>query len=263
MTDNPNSGVKPEEIPPVTPTGTETPGTEPEITPSDQTLKPETETPEGTTTVTPGSEVGKPQSRFASRIGELIRENKSLRSQLEGTEEKPEGEGTPISTVPQPIAQPTDTNTPELQRARDFLKTLGYVPREEVQATVKSEIESLEARMILDQERNRLEGAFNGEDGRPKYDHDKVLEHARKTGIYNPEAAYENLYKAELLDWAIKNAQAAGSTTFTEKPSTTTATESGELTREALARILATPEGRKWYEENRPKVLSALQKGEL
>jgi len=248
-----------------TPTDNKVPVTDSETPPSDKTLKPEEGT-EATTTVKPGSgDEPQPQrGRAAQRIGDLIRENKSLRGQLEGTDgDKGEGEVKPETKPLEPITtKPVKDDTPEVQRARDFLSTLGYSPTTEIKQTVKDEIQNMEARMILDSEKMRLEQQYGGSDGRPKYDHEKVMEHARATGIYNPEAAFENLYKAELTDWAIKNAQGAGST-FVEKPTSSTAPETGQLTKESIARILSTPEGRKWYDANREKILSALAKGAL
>jgi len=252
-------GKQDDNSPSATPTDNKVPEPESEeTTPSDKTIKPEEGT-EAATTVKPGSG-DEPQpkiGRAAQRIGDLIRENKSLRGQLEGTDEVPEE-----TKTPEPVSTRPLTDTPELQRAKDFLGNLGYQPASEIKATVKDEIENMEARMILDSERMRLEQAYGGEDGRPKYEHEKVMKHARATGIYNPEAAFENLYKAELTDWAIKNAEGAGST-FVEKPSSSAAPETGQLTKESLARILATPDGRKWYDANRDKILSALSKGDL
>lgn len=248
--------------PSVAPTDIKVPVTESEPTPSDKTLKPDTE-PEATTTVKPGSgdEPQPPKGRAAQRIGDLIRENKSLRGQLEGTADE---ETTTETAVPETVpTTPVAGDTPEIERARSFLKTLGYAPESEIKQTVKDEIEGMEARMILDSEKMRLEQAFDGSDGRPRYEHEKVMDHARDTGIYNPEAAYENLYKAEITDWVIKNAQEGADSTFVEKPSSSSAPETGQLTRESLARILSTPDGRKWYDANREKVLSALSKGDL
>lgn len=261
MTENQTPGVKQEVItPPASPAGTQVPVAAPATTPSDQTIKPGTEATADTTTVKPGSaddttpDLG---GRAAQRIGELIQKNKALQRQLAGEGE----EETEVTTTPE--TQTVAQDTPEYQRAKDFLKNLGFTGQEDVSKVVKDEIKNLEARMILDSEKIRLESKYDGSDGRPSYDHEKVMKHARDTGIYNPEAAYEHLFKPELLDWAIKQAQKAGSPTFTERPTSSTTGEPGQLDRESLARILSSPEGRKWYDENRTKVLSALQKGEL
>lgn len=263
--DNPTLGGKQDDTSPsATPTDNKVPVTEPVTSePSgDKDVKTQVAEPDATRTDKPDSgdePQPQPRGRAAQRIGELIRENKSLRAQMEGTDtdtgDKPLAPETP------PL-KPLTADTPEYARAKDFLKSLGFAPTDEIKETVKSEIQDMEARMILDSEKSRLERTFDGSDGRPKYDHEKVMQHARATGIYNPEAAYENLFKAELMDWAIKNSQNTGST-FTEKPTSSAAPETGQLTRESLARILATPEGKKWYAANRDKVLAALSKGEL
>lgn len=263
--DNPTLGDKQEDTAPsATPTDNKVPETDLEL-PSDQDVNIQGTGDEAATTDKPGSGEDESQtdsseprrSRAAQRIGELIRENKSLRRELEGGEdEETQGTSTPQTSL-------TKTgDTPEYNKARDFLKNLGFQPKDEVENVVEEKIQDMEARMILDSEKSRLENKYSGDDGRPAYDHDKVMKHARQTGIYNPEVAYENLYKAELTDWAIKNAKSPSST-YTEKPTSSATPETGQLTRESLARILSTPEGRKWYENNREKVLSALSQGEL
>lgn len=208
------------------------------------------------TTVKPGSEGDEaPRSRAAQRIGELVRRNRELEEQL--NKDKTGQTGTAPTTV-------STTDTPELQKAKNFLKELGYLPQHEVQNQIRDEIENLEARIVIDTENQRLESIYNGEDGRPKYDRDKIMEFAKNRAIYDPEVAYKVMFEKELTDWAIKQAIKAGSTnTFKEKPSSTSTGDSGQIDRNALARILGTPDGRKWYEDNRDKVMSALQKGEL
>ena len=274
MSENQTLGGKDGETTQVaTPTTTTVPGSTTVTTPpaggADQTVT----TPVDTTTVKPGGvddQQPAPRSRAAERIGELLRKTKVLQEELDkyrggdddgsGTTTTPASTDTTVTAGQQ---QTVSQDTPEFQRAKDFLKNLGFSPTDDIQKVVKDEISNFEARLVLDTEKARLENKYGGGDGRPKYDHEKVIKHAVSSGIYNPEAAYKDLHEAELLDWAIKQAQQAGTTTTLEKPSSTTTGESGQLDRESLARILSSPEGRKWYEENRDKVLSALQKGEL
>lgn len=253
MTDNPTSpGVKEEDTTPsAAPAEPTVPGPK-AGEPPEKAKTTEGQEPEGATTVTPGSEAT-PPSRAAQRIGELIREKKELEDKLV---DKEEGETTPPPDTPTVPAESAEN------KAAEFLKKLGFVPKEEVTEQIKEQVESLESRLVLDAEKLRLEELHDGEDGLPKYDHNKIMEHARATGIYNPEAAYNDLFKKEVLDKAIKDAKTPTGT-FTEQPSAPTSTDTGQLDKAALARILSSPEGRKWYEENREKVLAALQKGEL
>jgi hypothetical protein len=251
---------KEETTPSVAPTDNKVPNPETENFSSDKTLKTETEGFEDTTTVKPGGvdDEHAIKSRAQQRIGELIRKNKALQAQLEGRTLEEDTENSQV----QPSGQ-AEFDSPEVARAKEFLKGLGFVAKEDVKQQLREEISNLEAKMVLEDEHNRLSRIYNGEDGRPKYDREAVMEHIRKTGIYNPEAAYKDLHEAELIDWAIKQALKAGSSSFREKPSSATAGETGEITAESLSRILQSPEGRRWYEENRDKILSALQRGEL
>lgn len=275
MDEDQTSGVKQEDK---TPSESSTDTVVPATTPSESPEKAETTTKEVTedaTTAKPGSVEEPPKaekSTAAYRIGELIRENKALRAELEGsgleTEETGADAPPPIPPAPPTLPSQVSMESPEYQRAKDFLVNLGFQPREEaskaVDAAVNERIEKMEARIVLDNEKTRLSNTYNGSDGRPKYDHDAVMKHAQRTGIYNPEAAYKDLHEPELIDWAIKEAQKSSkSSPYTERPTATSTTETGQLDRAALARILSTPEGRKWYEDNRDKVLSALQQGTL
>ena len=245
MIDEPSFGVKPgtEPVPSATtPVGEPAP-TEP--TPPVEGKKPEV----------PGEPVTPRRGTAAERIGELIRKNKQLEGLLAGK--------APV-TMPAPGAPISPAGAeeymPQIQQIVENLRNLGFVRSEDV----GRQIDILEARLILESEHTRLEGVYDGSDGRPKYDRKKIADFAYKQGIYDLDAAYKILHEPELTDWTIKQAQKqAGQTPYTEKPAKSARAGAEAITREAIARITATPEGKTWYETNRTKILSLLQKGEL
>jgi hypothetical protein len=199
-------------------------------------------------------EAVQPKRGAAERIGQLIRKNKELENILSGKEAEVK-----------PDATSTNLNAggkyePEIQTIVDNLRNLGFVRTEDV----KSQLDLIEAKQILESEHSRLEGTYNGTDNRPKYDRKKVSDYAYEKGIYDLETAYESLNKPELMDWAIKQAQKeTGKTPSSEKPTRSSRTGSDTITRDLISKVTATPEGREWYDKNHDKIISLLQRGEL
>lgn len=91
---------------------------------------------------------------------------------------------------------------PKLDEVKQVLKQLGYVTKEEVEAELKREREDAQLNLEL----SRLESRYNGKDGLPKFDRQKVIDYAIQNGITNPEAAYRQLHFDKIVDWNVKNA---------------------------------------------------------
>ena len=119
--------------------------------------------------------------------------------------------------------------------------------------------------MILDTEHTRLSQEIDGEDGRPKYDQKKVEDYMRKKGIYLPEAAYEYMHRDELRDFYAKQTGDAKSAPESDLPGSPGASRQGDgkITRESIRAKQNTPEWKSYYETNRAKILSLMQKGQL
>lgn len=100
------------------------------------------------------------------------------------------------------VDSPTDPPNPQeetvKQQLNKYLKELGYVSKEE--------LEQKEADRQLEQTIDSLSGKYNGKDGRPKFEKNKVLEYAQKNLIGNLEIAYKQMHEAELIDFAVKQA---------------------------------------------------------
>lgn len=190
-----------------------------------------------------------------SRINQLV-------GQIKGLEEKLEQVGSKQPTLPVPGATEAPL-TPELQRAKEQIKTLKFVDEEALDKKVRQ----MEDRILLDTEHSRLENSLTGEDGRPKYQRKDVEKFMREKAVFDPETAYEKLYQAELLDWNIKKAG--------EKKPAPPKSDSGQakgdeqkgdsktITREMIRDKMSTPEWRGFYEENRATIISLMQKGQL
>ena len=189
-----------------------------------------------------------------ARINELLSKNKELESKLDTIEEK-------MAPPPPPPIDSTQELTPEVRKAVDYLKKLGFVTKEEQDKKIRE----VQDRAYLDGEHTKLENRFSGADGRPKYEKKEVEEYMRKRGIYDAEAAYEQLYKKELFDFELKQyEEGRKKKPFVQKTGTSAGSrEDNTITREKIAEWIKTPEGRMKYEQNRDKILKMMAEGQL
>lgn len=194
---------------------------------------------------------GPKKKNAESRINELVAEVKTLKEKVAEDEKK----------LAPPAPTTTQEQTPEVAKAVEYLKKLGFVQK----ADVEEQTQAIENRMALDNHHSRLESSYDGEDGRPAYDRKKVEDYMKEHAVYDPEIAYDALHKTELLDWAIKNAQGDGKKkAFVEKPGSSSSTRDDQtITRERIAEAMKTTAGREWYERNRDKILDLTTKGQL
>lgn len=192
-----------------------------------------------------------------ARINELTGKIKDLEEQVAKKE-----------TAPPPPPPPAPSNdgklSPDDQKALDYLQSLGFTRKGEVEEKVRT----IEERIALDSEHNRLVSNYDGADGRPKYEKSKVEQYMRERGVYDPEVAYKALNEAELLDWNIKKSNEGGKQKpFVDKPGGGSVNRGSEntITREKLAEVAnnPTPANREWYERNRLKILDLMAKGQL
>lgn len=122
----------------------------------------------------------------------------------------------------------------------------------------EAELQQIKDQITLETEYSKLESRFSGDDGKPVFDRAEVERHMRDTGIYNPEKAYEDLYKDELFDWRLKQKSSHSDTpkqVFSERPSSSTASKTEPLTVDGLRQRLAQPDGREWWDKNRERIL--------
>lgn len=194
----------------------------------------------------------KTKSRTAeSRIDELTGEKKNLEEQLEKAKAD--------SKTPMP---PTDGKvSPEVQRAVDQLKSLGFVSKDDLDDRLRA----TEDRSTLNSLHTGLESRYDGSDGRPKYDRKEIELFMKDKGIWEPQIAYDSLNKDELLDFELKKAEEnKKQKPYVEKQGQTQVDREGDaITREKINEWMKTPEGKAKYEKNRKKILTLMQQGEL
>jgi len=158
------------------------------------------------------------------------------------------------------LSRPKDGDEAELEKAADALLPLlvkkGFITQQQ-----KEEDEN--AKTYASQLKE-LSTKYDGSDGRPTFDPYEISEFAKQTKVFDLETAYEKKYKKELFDWEVGKIN--GDDIKTEKPGEKVFNNGGNinvLTREEIAKKLASPGGDEWYEKNRDALLKALEKGEI
>ena len=205
---------------------------------------------------------GSSQERFRS----ILQERNQLRSLAE---QKGTQSDVPPPPVPEYSRKSDNQITEEQQDAINKLRTkYGIVTNEDVEDKISQEREVLmgslkrmQEDMVLENEYSRLETTYDGDDGRPVFDKTEIEDHMGKSGIYNPEKAYKDLYEDELFEWKTENAgkktrrKSDDGRAYSEKPTAQTASKSEPLTANSLRERLAKPDGREWWDKNRERLL--------
>ena len=100
------------------------------------------------------------------------------------------------------------TEDEQIKQAKLQAKKLGLLTVDDIDAKVNAYVEQREkAKEILDT-CTKLEGEFDGKDGRPKFETQSMLEFMRDEGIRDPKKAYKLKYENEIDQW--KEHQIAG-----------------------------------------------------
>lgn len=106
------------------------------------------------------------------------------------------------------------TEAPQKGLTREELEELGYVRKEDVDKSYvkKDEIDSIfdskiqterEAQKIV-QKMDYLKETIDGEDGRPKFEPEKVLDYMSEHNTLDPEEAYNQMHKDAIEEWKQK-----------------------------------------------------------
>lgn len=191
-----------------------------------------------------------------ARINELTGKLKEQEKELKDLKAK-ETEKTPMP--------PTNSETsPEAKRVIEQLESLGFTRT----SAVDEKLRTIEERMELNSEHQKLASEYDGSDGRPKYNKSKIEGFMRDRGIYDPEAAYKIMNESELLDWNLKKVDAGSKKRpYIEKPGGSGVTRStdNQITKEKMQEVAnnPTPANREWYERNRMKILQMYREGQL
>lgn len=138
--------------------------------------------------------------------------------------------------VSQAPVQPISND--EIDQAINTLKSRGVVTKED--------LDILFYQIKREKDFERLESKYDGSDGLPKFDKQEVDDYMKRKSIWEPEAAFRNMYFDEFMD-ARKISQRKG--IYTEKPTASSSQKEEPLTIETLREKLRGPKGREYYEK--------------
>lgn len=146
------------------------------------------------------------------RLDEVIRERNELRELKAKLEAERQEQEQLANMTPEGQAQQE-----QLKKAKEALKKLGVVTQEELEQIQQQEA----AKNIFISEMNRLESKYDGKDGFPKFEPQKVAEYMdemmqKGQHITDPETAYKLKYYDAIVDARAKSSK---STAFAEKQS--------------------------------------------
>lgn len=143
----------------------------------------------------------------------------------------------------------------EEKAAYKRLTELGVADQSYVDKKVDEKVKVIEDRLYFDGLHQRLETSINSKKGMPKYDRQEVESHMREKQIFDPKAAYNDLYHDEILAYEVgqltSNKQKAVQTEGTRSRISTTE----PWTRESLKERLKQPDGLEFFKKNREKIL--------
>lgn len=181
----------------------------------------------------------------------------------------------PASMAPAPETQPTVPQgapgerqlTAEEMAAIEVLRQYGMLTKQDqeqilarqelTEAKMGQALQAIKDEIVIDNAHTRLEEKYSGKNGEPKYDRELIEEHMKKSAIWDPDKAYQDMYKDELFDLRLRN-QKRPVGYMTEKPSGSTASRTEPLTLENVRARLQQPDGREWWERNRERILPTL-----
>ena len=167
-------------------------------TTTESSTETETTTETAEVTTSPETEVQKavPYERF-KEVNELAKEVPNLKKELEELRK---------SLNPAPAVDP------QTEQAKQYLKNLGFVSKEDVEREIRQRDEDSK----VEQELSRLENEWNGKDGRPKFDRKQVIDYCIKNGIGNPEVGFKALKEQDLINFHVQQAIARSKGVKTE-----------------------------------------------
>lgn len=165
-----------------------------------------------------------------SRFSEVVAEKNQYKAKAEMFDK--------IQSDPQyasQLLQQANPNAPvsQEQQVKAKLQELGIPDSESVQKMVQEAIQQDRVYREIDAKVAKLSNEWNGKDGKPKFDVEEIVEYGQKTGIYDPEAAFEVLHSKELAEYRAKQAKTGVKSERQGKPVQNVGRDEDALVKEA------------------------------
>lgn len=227
---------------------------------SDDTMQLEEVQPESTTEET--SQVpddwnnldGKSQERFQSLANQKKEYEKKAREESQ-KRERLELELKALKDaqrVPMPSISKSKM-TPEEETAYKRMTEIGVANQEYVDKKVDEKVKAIEDRLYFDNLHLKLEEEIKSKKGYPAYDRSEVEAYMRDKQIYDPKAAYRDLYYDEIV--ASETTKNNSKKTVKTEGTASRIGSQSPWTKESLAERLRQPDGMIFFKKNKEKIL--------
>lgn len=184
-----------------------------------------------------GREVEEKQNTSLDKVysaySKTTNELKALRDEYEGFK----------NAAPAPINTEDEDS---VRQAKEAAKKLGLVTNDDFESyldkSFRSKYQQERAAERLLESASSLENKYNGQDGRPKFSTDSILEYMRDTGINDPEKAYKLQYENELDKWKEGQLEKSKKTGFYTEEGTGATTKTPKdikVTGDNISRLMA------------------------
>ena len=101
------------------------------------------------------------------------------------------------------------------QKQKDYFKSMGFLTKEEL----ATEREEFGKSIKFEQRLDTLEKAYDGKDGRPKFDRQAIAQYAEANEMWvDPETVYKAMNEKVLIEWHIKQALEKGHGPHVKEP---------------------------------------------
>lgn len=201
---------------------------------------------------------GKSQERFqalankkkeAERLAEIERQEKERLAR-----EVEQLKATQVNQTKVPMPN-TGEMTAEEQAAYRRLTELGVADQSYVDKKVEEKVKVIEDRLYFDSLHSNLEADINSKKGMPKYNRQEVEAHMREKQIFDPKAAYNDLYHDEILAYEVGQATNSKPKAVQTETTRSRISTTEPWTKESLAERLRQPDGIEFFKKNREKIL--------
>lgn len=154
--------------------------------------------------------------------------------------------------VPMPNTQSNLTQEEEFAYRR--LKEIGVADQSYVDKKVEEKVRAIEERLYFDSLHASLENEFSSKKGYPAYNRSEIEEYMRTKQIYDPKAAYRDLYHDEIVATEANSLKSKNKVVQTESTKSRIGS-ANPWTKESLSQRLAEPDGLEFFKKNKEKIL--------
>jgi hypothetical protein len=154
-----------------------------------------------------------------------------------------------------PMPNPSGKMTPEEETAFKRLTDLGVANQDYVDRVVNEKVKVIEDRLYFDALHSRLEQDINSKKGMPEYNREEVETHMREKQIFDPKAAYNDLYHDEILTFELGQQTSKKQKVVQTEGTKSRISTTEPWTKASLAERLRQPDGIEFFRKNRDKIL--------